>query len=96
LSRDNQSLFVGLIDGQIQKWNMTQAPPKWTFQSNDGNSTITSVCALDQVSYLRIFTNVLGWLQTAIGNHFAHPYVNFQSKYEKSTIASMFALDQVT
>ena len=50
LSRDNQTLFVGLIDGQIQKWNMTQAPPKWTFQSNDGNSTITSVCALDQVS----------------------------------------------
>jgi hypothetical protein len=28
---------------------------------------------------LRIFTNALGWLQTAIGNHFAHPYVNIQS-----------------
>ena len=48
LSNDNQNLFVGLIDGQIQKWNMNQAPPYWSFQTGNGNSVITSACALNQ------------------------------------------------
>ena len=32
LSPNNQILFVGLMDGQVQKWNLSQAPPQYQQQ----------------------------------------------------------------
>ena len=54
LSHDNQSLLVGLQNGQIQQLNLSQSPTRLTFQSK---TKISSMCSLNQNGTLVALAN---------------------------------------
>ena len=56
LSPNNQILFVGLMDGQVQKWNLSQAPPQYQQQLRyqEEEAQPTAITALNKDASLAL------------------------------------------
>ena len=59
LSPNNQILFVGLMDGQVQKWNLSQAPPQYQQQLRyqEEEAQPTALTALNKDASLALIGN---------------------------------------
>ena len=58
LSPNNQILFVGLMDGQVQKWNLSQAPPQYQQQLRyQEEAQPTALTALNKDASLALIGN---------------------------------------
>ena len=59
LSPNNQILFVGLMDGQVQKWNLSQATPQYQQQLRyqEEEAQPTAITALNKDASLALIGN---------------------------------------
>ena len=64
LSPNNQILYVGLMDGQVQKWNLSEAPPQYQSQPLQYTTEPTALTALNKDGSLALigFNNGEIWL----------------------------------